>query len=141
MISLWVIGNGLLHLGDYEEVLTLARRGTERAREAREKWLLGANLGRLGEAHEALQELEEARAVYEEAVDLGRYGAFTHARYCVLAAVSEDWEDAHAHAERAYEVGKFFIPMFSIHLYREVETLLRGGNEDLAQEEVRRFAE
>ncbi len=35
----------------------------------------------------------------------------------------------------------FFIPMFSIHLHREVEALLRGGDEELAREEVSRFAQ
>ena len=35
----------------------------------------------------------------------------------------------------------FFHPMFSTHLHREVEALLRGGDERLAREEVRRFAE
>jgi hypothetical protein len=34
-----------------------------------------------------------------------------------------------------------FIPMFRIHLHREVEALLRGGEKELAREEVRRFAE
>jgi DNA-binding SARP family transcriptional activator len=141
MMSLWAIGNGLLHLGEYEEVLALARRGVERARKARDAYLLGANLGRLGEAYEALMNLKEARAAYEEAMEVGHYGAFSYARYCVLAAVAENWEDAHAHAKRAYEVGMFFIPMFSINLHCEVEALLHGGDKDLAREEVRRFAE
>jgi DNA-binding SARP family transcriptional activator/tetratricopeptide (TPR) repeat protein len=140
MMSLWAIGNGLLHLGEYEEVLALARRGVEQARKARDIFLLGSNLGRLGEAYEALMNLKEARVAYEEAMEVGHYGAFSHARYCVLAALSEDWEDAHAHAKRAYEVGMFFMPMFSLHLHREVEALLRGGDEELAREEVRRFA-
>jgi tetratricopeptide (TPR) repeat protein len=141
MMSLWAIGNGLLHLGEYEEVLALARRGIKQAREVRDLYLLGANLGRLGEAYEALMNLKEARAAYDEAMEAGYYKAFAYARYCVLAAVAEDWEDAHAHAKRAYEVGMFFIPMFSIHLHREVQALLRGGDEELAREEVRRFAE
>ena len=55
-------------------------------------------------------------------VDLGHYKAYSYAR-------------------RAYEVGMFFHPMFGIHLHREVETLLRAGDEGLAREEVRRFAE
>ena len=141
MMSLWAIGNGLLHLGEYEEVLALARRGIKQAREVRDLYLLGANLGRLGEAYEALMNLKEARAAYDEAMEAGYYKAFSHARYCVLAASAEDWEDAHAHAKRAYELGMFFIPMFSIHLHREVEALLRGGDEELAREEVCRFAE
>jgi predicted ATPase/DNA-binding SARP family transcriptional activator len=141
MMSLWAIGAGLLHLGEYEEVLAFARMGVEQARKARDASLLGANLGRLGEAYEALMNLKEARAAYQEAMKVSHYSAFSHARYCVLAAVAEDWEDAHAHARRAYEVSMFFIPMFSIHLHREVEALLRGGDEELAREEVRRFAE
>jgi tetratricopeptide (TPR) repeat protein len=140
-MSLWAIGNGLLDAGEYEELLALTRREIEQARKARDVFLLGGNLGRLGETHEALQNLKEARAAYEEAMEVGHYGAFSHARYCVLAALSEDWEDAHAHAKRAYEVGMFFNPLFSLHLHREVEALLRGGDENLAREEARRFAE
>ncbi len=140
-MSLWAIRTGLQEMGEYEEALALARRGSERAREVRDVYLLGANLGRLGEAYEALQNLEEARAAYEEAVERGHYGPFSHARFCVLAALTEDWEDAHAHAKRAHEVGTFFNPMFSIHLHHGVEALLRGGDEGLARKEVRRFAE
>jgi tetratricopeptide (TPR) repeat protein len=140
-MSLWALGMGFQEVGEYEEALALARRGTERAREVGDTYLLGVNLGRLGEAYEALMNLEEARAAYDEAMEMGPYGAFSHARYCVLAALAEDWEDAHVYARRAHEVGTFFNPMFSIHLHREVEALLRGGDEDLAREEVRRFAE
>ena len=140
-MSLYALGAGLQGAGEYEEALALARRGTERAREARDTFLLASNLVRLGEAHEVLQNLEEARAAYEEAVNLGHYEAYSYARFCVLAAMSEDWHDAHVHARRAQEVGMFFHPMFSIHLHREVEALLRAGDERLAREEVRRFAE
>jgi tetratricopeptide (TPR) repeat protein len=140
-MSLWAIGNGLLDTGEYEELLALTRREIEQARKAQDVYLLGGNLGRLGETYEALMNLREARAAYEEAMEVGHYGAFFHARYCVLAALSEDWEDAHAHARRAYEVDMFFNPLFSLHLHREVEALVRGGDEDLAREEVRRFAE
>jgi DNA-binding SARP family transcriptional activator/tetratricopeptide (TPR) repeat protein len=140
-MSLWAIGTGLLGLGEYEELLALARRGVEQARKAQDVFLLGGNLGRLGEAYEALMNLKEARAAYDEAMKVGHYEVFSHARFCVLAALSEDWEDAHAHAKRAYEVGMFFNPLFSLHLHREVEALLCGGDEDLAREEVLRFAE
>jgi tetratricopeptide (TPR) repeat protein len=140
-MSLWAIGTGLLGLGEYEELLALAKRGVEQARKARDVFLLGGNLGRLGEAYEALMNLKEAGAAYDEAMKVGHYGVFAHARYCVLAALSEDWEDAHVHARRAHEVGMFFNPLFSLHLHREIEALLRGGDEELAREEVRRFAE
>lgn len=89
-----------------------------------------------------MQDLEKARAAYEEAVERGHYGPlFAHARFCVLAALSEDWEDAYAHAKMAYEIGMFLNPLLSIHLHHQVEALVRGGDYWLAQEEVRRFAE
>jgi tetratricopeptide (TPR) repeat protein len=139
MMSLWAVRAGLQETGEYEEALALARRGTALAREARDVYLLGANLGRLGEAYEALQNLEEARAAYEEASERGQYGPFSHARFCVLAALAGEWIDAHA--IRAHEVGTFFNPMFSIHLHHGIEALLRGGDEVLARAEVHRLAE
>ena len=141
MMSLWALGMGLQEVGEYEEALILARRGTERAREVGDSYLLGANLGRLGEAYEALMNLEDARAAYEEAVEREHYGLFPHARFCVVAALSEDWEDAYAHAKRAYEADMFLNPLLSIHLHHQVEALVRGGDNRLAQEEVCRFAE
>jgi DNA-binding SARP family transcriptional activator len=140
-MSLWALGMGLQEAGEYEEALALARRGTERAREVRDTFLLAANLGRLGDAHVALLNLKEARAAYEETVDLGHYAAFSYARLCVLAALSENWEDAHAHARKAQEIGMFFNPLLSIHLHHEVEALLWGGDERLAREEACSLAE
>jgi DNA-binding SARP family transcriptional activator/tetratricopeptide (TPR) repeat protein len=140
-MSLWALGLGLQEGGEYEEALALAMKGTERAREVRYTFLLAANLGRLGDAHVALLNLEKARAAYEEAMDLGHYKTFSYARLCVLAALSEDWGDAHAHARRTHEVGTFFNPLLSIHLHHEVEALLRGGDERLAREEARSLAE
>ena len=141
MMSLWATGMGFQEAGEYEQALMLARRGAERAREVRDAFLLGANLGRLGEIYEALLNLPEAHAAYEEAVERGHYWVFSHARFCVLAVLSEDWEGAYAHARRAYEFGMFFNPLLSIHLHHGVEALLRGGDDELAREEVRRFAE
>jgi tetratricopeptide (TPR) repeat protein len=140
-MSLWALGLGLQEMGEYEEALALAMRGTERARRVRYTFLLAANLGRLGDAHVALFDLEEARAAYEEAVALGHYTTFSYARLCVVAALSEDWDDAHAHARRTHEAGTFFNPLLSIHLHHEVEALLRGGDERLAREEAHSLAQ
>jgi len=102
--------------------------------------LLAVNLDRLGRAHEALLNLEEARAAYEE--PLGRqYEPWSSARLCVVAALSENWEEAYAHAKRANEAGVFANQLVSMHLHHEVEALLRGGDERLAREEVHRFAQ
>jgi tetratricopeptide (TPR) repeat protein len=144
-MSLWALGIGLPEVGEYEEALMLARRGTELARKAQDAFLLAVNLDRLGRAHEVLLNLEEARATYEEVLEVsGRlepYGSWTYARLCAVAALLENWEDAHAHARRAHEAGVFLNQLLTIYLHHEVEALLRGGNENLAREEVSRFAE
>jgi tetratricopeptide (TPR) repeat protein len=139
-MSLWALGLGLQEMGEYEEALALARRGTERARKVGYTFLLSANLGRLGDVHAALLNLEDARAAYEETVALGHYTTFSYARLCVVAALSEDWVNAHAHARRTQEAGTFFNPLLSIHLHHEVEALLRGGDERLARQEARSLA-
>jgi tetratricopeptide (TPR) repeat protein len=102
--------------------------------------LLAVNLDRLGRAHEALLKLEEARAAYAE--PLGQqYEPWSSARLCVVAALSENWEEAHAQAKRANEAGVFAnIHSLSVHLHYEVQALLRGGDERLAREEIHRFA-
>jgi tetratricopeptide (TPR) repeat protein len=144
-MSLWALGIGLPEVGEYEEALMLARRGTELARKAQDAFLLAVNLDRLGRAHEVLLNLEEARATYEEVLEVsGRlepYGSWTYARLCAVAALLENWEDAHAHARRAHEAGVFLNQLLTIYLHHEVEALLRGGDENLAREEVSRFAE
>ena len=139
-MSLWALGLGFQEMGEYEEALALAVRGTERARKVGYTFLLAANLGRLGDARAALLNLKEARAAYEEAVDLGHYTTFSNARLCVVAALSEDWDDAYAHAKRTHEAGTFFNPLLSIHLHHEVEALLRGGDGRLAREAAQSLA-
>jgi DNA-binding SARP family transcriptional activator len=144
-MSLWALGIGLPEVGEYEEALMLARRGTKLARKAQDAFLLAVNLDRLGRAHEVLLNLEEARAAYEEVLEVsGRlepYGAWSYARLCAVDALLENWGDAHAHARRAHEAGVYLNQLLTIYLHHEVEALLRGGDEILAREEVRRFAE
>jgi DNA-binding SARP family transcriptional activator/tetratricopeptide (TPR) repeat protein len=140
------LGLGLVEIGEYEEGLELCRRGTELARKAQNVALLWRNLDHLGRAYEALLDLEEARRVYEEALKLRgplgpQYEVFSYIRLCAVAALSEDWEEAYAQALRAHQ-GRTSLDVLDGHyLYHEVEALVRGGDERLAREEVRRFAE
>jgi DNA-binding SARP family transcriptional activator len=140
-MSAWALSLGLVEIGEYEEALVLARRGVGLARKAQDKYLLAVNLDRLGRANEALLNLDEARAAYAE--PLGQqYEAWSSARLCVVAALSENWEEAYAHAKRANEADVFANNQpLSIHLHHEVEALLRGGDERLGRDEARRFAE
>src|SRR5215211_1012964 len=70
-----------------------------------------------------------------------QYEAWSSARLCAVAALSKDWEDAYAHVLMAHQVRTSLDVREGIYLYHEVEALLRGGDERLAREEVRRFAE
>jgi tetratricopeptide (TPR) repeat protein len=85
----WALGIGLVGIGEYEEGLELCRRGTELARETQNALLLWYNLNHLGRAHEALLDVEKARRVYEEELQLRapllgpRYEAFSSFRLCV----------------------------------------------------------
>jgi tetratricopeptide (TPR) repeat protein len=145
-LGLGALGLGLVEIGEYEEVLEHCRRGTELARKTQNVFLLWRNLDHLGRAYEALLDLEEARRVYEEALRLRgalgpQYEVFSSIRLCAVAALSGDWEEAYAHAKRAHEGRTSFDVLDSFYLHHEVEALLRGGDERLAREEVRRFAE
>jgi tetratricopeptide (TPR) repeat protein len=139
------LGLGLVEIGEYEEGLELCRRGTELARKAQNVALLWHNLDHLGRAYEALLDLEEARRVHEEAIKLRglgpQYEVFSSIKLCAVAALSEDWEEAYALALRVHEGRTSFDVPEGLYLHHEVEALLRAGEERIAREEVRRFAE
>jgi tetratricopeptide (TPR) repeat protein len=141
VLGLWALIQALREAGEYEEALARCGQGAERAREAGDVYLMAAYLLQVGHSYEALFELKEARAAFEEMVERGHLKEAFHATFCVLTALSEDWEDAHAHARKAHELGTFFQPQFSLFIHHEVEALLRGGDEELAREEAHRLAE
>jgi tetratricopeptide (TPR) repeat protein len=145
-LGVWVLGMGLCEIGEYEEGLGLCRRATELTRKAQNTVLLWFNLDNLGRAYEALLDMEEARRVHEEALELSgalgpRYVRISSMRLCAVAALSEDWEEAYAHALKAHEGRTSLDSLDSLYLHHEVEALLRGGGERSAREEIHRFAE
>jgi tetratricopeptide (TPR) repeat protein len=140
-IGNWALAQAIREAGDFEEALSHHIRWAERAREARDAYVLSGNLLQLGFDYISLQDLIEARAAFEEMVDSGHLKQAGHATFCVLAVLSGDWEDAHAHARQAQELGTFSPPHFSHLLHHQVEALVRGGDEGLAREEARRLAE
>jgi tetratricopeptide (TPR) repeat protein len=138
-LGAWALGLGLVESGEYEEALELLRRETELARKMPNVFLLWRNLDNLGRVYEALLDLEEA---LELTVALGpQYEVFSSIRLCAVAALSENWEDAYAHALRAHEGRTSFGVLEGLYLHHEVEALVRGGDERSAREEVHRFAQ
>jgi tetratricopeptide (TPR) repeat protein len=145
-MALTALGLGLVEIGEYEEALEHCRRGTEIARKVPNVFVLWRNLDILGRAHEALLDLREERRVNEEALELSgalgpHYEVFSAIRLCTVAALSENWDDAYAHAKRAHQGRTSFDVLDGLYLQHEVEALLRGGDERSAREEVNRFAE
>ena len=141
VIGSCALAQTLREAGEFEEALARHREGAERAEEARDAYLLASYLLQVGNDYVSLQNLKEARAAFEEMVERGHLKQARHATFCMVAVLSEDWGDAHAHARKAHKLGTFFQPQFSLFLRHQVEALLRGGDEELAQKEARRLAE
>lgn len=135
----------LLETGEYEESLALARQAVQAARSLGASERLQPALVVLGDAHKALFQLEEARAVYCEMGDLvvfPEYRAVFHSKLCALAAMEEDWEEAHARALDARRVRGEITLQFTdpFHRHYEIEALLRGGDSAAAREELDLFS-
>ena len=140
------LGLGLVEMGEYEKGLERCRRGTELARKAQNPIVLWHNLDHLGRAYDALLDLQRARRVREEMLELAThagplYETFSSTRLCAVAVLSEDWEEAFTHARRAHKAGHSFDVFDGLYLHHEVEALLRGGDERSAREEVRGLSE
>ena len=108
--------------------------------------MLFSNLDRVGRAYEVLLDLQEARRIHEEALELRgalgpQYEVFSSIRLCGVGALSEDWEEAYVHAKKVHEDRISFNVLDVFYLHHVVEGLLRGGDEISAREEVSRFAE
>ena len=136
----------LLETGDYEEALSVAELGAEAARSSGSSPRLYFSLLLLGDAYRILYRLKEARDTYLEttgAVNFSQYRALTHSKLCAVAAVAEDWEEAHTEASRAAALrGDMVLQLTDpLHRHHEIEALLRGGDKELAREELRRFGE
>jgi tetratricopeptide (TPR) repeat protein len=141
---------GLLDVGEYEEALRNTREGVEAGRTLPIPTLFFFTLTALGNAYQALLALEEAREAYEEALAVAeaaaspKWKAFVAPHLCANRALAGDWEEAHAHAREAVaareEMPTALIWM-DFERHHEVEALLRGGEEGVARESVRRFGE
>ena len=134
----------LLETGGYQEALSLAYQSVEAARSLGAPERLQVSLTVLGDVHRALFRLDEARMTYSELSSLvvfPQYRALAHSKLCTVAALQDDWEDAHYHALEAAKLrGEITLQLTDpFHRHHEVEALLRGGDEELAREELDRF--
>lgn len=134
----------LTEIGGYEEALGIAREGLAAARSMAYAPQLMLNLLALGDVLRALGHLQEARECYQEMSGVmfpPKARALVHAKLCAVAALAADWRTAYDEAVRATRL-RDEVPILStgaLHLHLDVEALLRGGNRDLARDQLNRF--
>ncbi len=136
---------GLTDSGEYEEALHVARRGVDEARVGASPFI-PMMLVALGYAYEAVLLVDAAREAHQEALErsetIGNLFTLVSTSYlCANRALAGDWETAHAYAlELAALMQEVRTPVRhtnrACHLH--TEAFLRGGDERLAREGVRR---
>lgn len=136
----------LIETGDYEEALAIAREGLAAARSVDNAPRLVLNFLALGDALRTLFRLREAEEIYREMAGVvfpPEIRALVHSKLCAVAALASNWEEAHAEALLAAQL-RDEAPIQlteALHRHLEVEALLRGGEGDLAREQLERFGE
>jgi tetratricopeptide (TPR) repeat protein len=102
-----------------------------------------------GNAHQAVMGLEEAHTMYQEALDVAAalprpWSLLMVSRLCANRALAGDWEAAHRYALDSVAIrdaAPARLMWLDFVRYHELEALLRGGEEELAREGVKRLGE
>ncbi|HZC18276.1 MAG TPA: tetratricopeptide repeat protein, partial [Rubrobacteraceae bacterium] len=143
------LGHGLTEEGRYGEALRAAQEGVRIARKLPNPMLLLLALYSLGNAHQAVLGLEEAQTMYQEALEIAdtlprTWRSLMVRSLCANRALADDREAAHRYALESVEIRDAAprrLMWLDFARYHETEALLRGGNEELAREDVKRLGE
>ena len=136
---------GLTDSGECEEALHVARRGVDEARAGASPFI-PTMLVALGYAYEGVLLVDAAREAYQEALERSEtigdlFTLVSTSNLCANRALADDWETAHAYAlELAALKQEVRTPVRHTNPYCHLHTeaFLRGGDERLAREGVRR---
>jgi predicted ATPase/DNA-binding SARP family transcriptional activator len=143
------LAHGLTEEGRYGEALRTAQEGVRIARRLPSPGLPLLALYSLGNAYQAVLELENAQTTYQEALEIADtvarpWRSLMVTRLCANRALAGDREAAHRYALESVRI-RNAAPSRLVWLdfarYHETEALLWGGNEELAREDVRRLGE
>ena len=144
--------HNLTDLGEYEEALEFARESAAVARRLPPPMLRFYSLTTLGNVLQGFLRLDEARRAYEEALRIAEsapvrqepYRIISVAKLCANRVLAGEWAAAHGYARDAIGT-RDRVPTRLIWIdfsrHHETEALLRGGDEELAREDVRRLGE
>ena len=144
----YYLAHGLLDTGEYGEALEVIGGRDARIRALGTFPSIFIHLVVLGAIHQATFALEEARAAYQEALELPQVEALPElrevgeARLSAVAMLTGDTREAYVRALRALEFRDYAqLPLMQSPRYYETEALVRAGDIDLARKDVRRYGE
>jgi tetratricopeptide (TPR) repeat protein len=143
------LSQGLIEEGCYSEALRTAQEGVRIARKLPNPGLPLLALYAAGNAHQAVLGLEKAQTMYREALEIADtvarpWRSLIITRLCANRALAGDREAAYRYAldsVRIRDATPARLVWLDFARYHETEALLRGGNEELAREDVKRLGE
>lgn len=143
------LSQGLIEEGRYGEALRTAQEGVRIARKLPNPGLALLALYAAGNAHQAVLGLEEAQTMYQEALEIADtvalpWRSLMVSRLCANRALAGDRKAAYGYALDSVgmrEAALARLIWLDFARYHETEALLRGGNEELAREDVKRLGE
>jgi DNA-binding SARP family transcriptional activator len=143
------LSQGLIEEGRLGEALRTAQEGARLARELTDPVLPLIALYAAGNAQQAILGLEEAQRMYRESLEVAAalprpWSLLMVSRLCANRALANDWEAAHRYvvdSVRIRDAAPARLMWLDFVRYHETEALLRGGEEELAREDTKRFGE
>jgi DNA-binding SARP family transcriptional activator/tetratricopeptide (TPR) repeat protein len=139
------LAQGLQELGQLEEALAVAERGSILAHEHQLLPLTPYSLSTKGAVERALGWPEVARSSHvralqaDEAIPSRPFAEMVHSELCADCVLLGDWPAALAHARQAVAYHRAGTLSMALIRWYEVEALLRGGEATLAHEEANHF--
>jgi predicted ATPase/DNA-binding SARP family transcriptional activator len=143
------LSQGLIEEGSYGEAIRTAQEGARLARKVPDPVLPLISLYAAGNAHQAMLGLKKAQMMYQEALDIAAtlprpWSLLMASRLCANRALAGDREAAHRYAldsVRIRDAAPARLMWLDFTRYHETEALLRGGEEELAREDIERLGE
>ena len=143
------LSQGLVEEGRYGEALRTVHKGLRMARNLPDPVLPLLSLYAAGNAHQAILGLEQARTMYEEALEVADslpqpWRLLIATRLCANRALAGDQDAAHRYALDSVgirDAAPARLMWLDFVRYHETEAFLRGGSRELAREGAKRLGE
>jgi DNA-binding SARP family transcriptional activator/predicted ATPase len=143
------LSQGLIEEGSYGEALCSAQEGVRLARRVPDPVLPLIAHYAAGNAHQAVLGLEEAQTMYQEALEIAKtlprpWSHLMVSRLCANRALAGDRQAARRYALESVDIrdaAPARLMWLDFAQYEETKALLRGGDEKLAREDVKRLGE